>query len=106
MSILGHDPKHVKPLGPTDPGRMPVLVMETDEPHVHVHGLVLAPRRMTVAMAKEEITKAFAEVRKADPDEWNYGQLEKLLTDRGFLYLSVGIWEEYADGYPLEEARR
>lgn len=99
MAIFGHDPKHVEPIGP-GLGRIPVLLLETDEPHVHVHGLVLAPSEMTLDMAKQAITNVFVEIRKENSSDWSYDDLNRVLAERGFLVLSVGMWEEYADGYP------
>lgn len=103
MSIFNHDPKHVKAIPRVE--RIPVLVME-DNGDAHIHGLVLAPRPMTLARAKEAITQAFVEIRKANEEEWNYEDLEKLLRQRGFLFLSVGLWEENQDGYPLEDGKQ
>lgn len=93
--IYGHKDRYITPIN----GRIPVLIAD-DDGDAHLHGIVLAPPGMNLQEARQAITDAFVEVRREDPEGWNYDELEVKLRARGFERYAVSVWEERQDGYP------
>lgn len=84
-------------------GRVPILIIEADGSNFHVHGLALAPNGVTALQARNQITDAFAEIRRKNPEEWNYGDLFKRLEKSDYKIKRVAAWVEDVDGYPESE---
>lgn len=86
-------------------GRVPLLVADCDG-DTHVHFVALAPKGMTLDDAMKTVTAAHAAAVDADPDEWNYDDVETRLRQARFDMFGVYVWEEGIESmavYPDDE---
>lgn len=69
----------------------PLIVVTDDGTH---HEMVLQPPAgISEIAAHQLIGAALDTARKADPEEWNYGDVEKILVDTGFTSFKFTVCE-------------
>ncbi len=77
-------------------GRVPILVTDWDDA-AHIHFVALAPKGTPYADAMEAVTIAHAAAVEADPEEWNYDDVNDRLRAAGFETFGVHVWDEGRD---------
>jgi hypothetical protein len=76
-------------------GRIIVHLSDEDAGTVYPHGVVICPPSIeTEEQALQAVDSAYRAVVEADPEQWNYDDVIKNLTDAGFEYVSPVYWGE------------
>lgn len=86
-------------------GRVPLLVADWDG-DAHVHFVALAPKGMTLDEAMGAVTAAHAAAVEADPDEWDYDEVETRLRQARFDTFGTYVWDESVEAtavYPDDD---
>ncbi len=96
MAIYGSKDEYVVPIN----DRTPVVITDWDG-DARLHGIALAPVGMKIEQARKTITDTFVEVRRENPEEWNFGDLVVKLISAGWIVHACPVWEEQTHGYPL-----
>ena len=96
MAIYGREPETANKVK----GRIPIVVTD-DDGDAHIHFLALAPKGMSYEDAMKQITDCFKRLRRRHrkDGDWHYGQLQKMVKEKGFKTHSLFVWEEQDDGY-------
>ena len=73
-------------------GRVPILVADGDG-DAYLHFLGLAPAGMTLEGGQAEIAQMVLAAQTADPDEWNYSEIEERMKAAGWEIYHIGVFE-------------
>jgi len=69
-----------------------IVMRDSDK---YVNGIAIVPDGMTLDEARQKMDAAADAARKANPDEWNYGEVMETLKGQGFTFAEE--WDEWWD---------
>ena len=75
-------------------GRAFIVLSENDGHETHIHGIATAPVGVGANVAYLTVNDALEWAKENDPDEWNYDDVKRYLTEKGWDMFNPTIWVE------------